>query len=365
MWFKKVFKKLARLAKQHMKRIIAVFTGFVGGMAPLVITVAQELFQQTPGLPAKNVALMILGMLLFASAGGFVVFAVGELDLLKAFIQGIGAPAMITVSLQRAEVQGNTQHAQPSQNPPAKIETVPAPAPNVKRSSDSGWNFLPQAYAGSSPTSSAFIANRTLEVRVKGDIKDATIDFRDRNGKSIGLTTVQDTFARIIIPPRAVKVVFSKEAAVSAPADLPTQPGGVIYYEVIGTQGRKEFNLFSSVTGKGDILYKLDIQKIEIKVLKPGAEGWAFVGRRADGDWTATYLDFDEQNPEPNKDYTVQYYVTVLERPAENASRLGRLIQGQKVLVKEFRGYNLPASQTNQFTKDGDYYAKVTVLSGE
>ncbi|MCA1660181.1 MAG: hypothetical protein LC642_06560, partial [Verrucomicrobiaceae bacterium] len=100
-------------------------------------------------------------------------------------------------------------------------------------------------------------------------------------------------------------------------------------------------------------------------ILRPGVDGWAFVGRRANGDWTAAYLDFDEQNPEPNRDYTVQYYVTVLDTPGENASRLGRLVKGQKVLVKEFRGYNLPASESNQFTKDGDYYANVTVLSGE
>ena len=46
-------------------------------------------------------------MLLFAAAGGFVVFAVGEMDLLKAFIQGIGAPAMISLSLQRAEAQAD------------------------------------------------------------------------------------------------------------------------------------------------------------------------------------------------------------------------------------------------------------------
>jgi hypothetical protein len=363
MWIKRLTNKLTKLATKHMKRITAVFTGFIGGMAPLIITVAHQLFEQAPGLPQKNVAQMILGMLLFASAGAFVVFAVGELELLKAFIQGIGAPAMIAVTLQQAEVQANKAPTPANLNPPAKVEILPGTAPGAANHSDGGWNLLPQAYAqGPSPTS-ASIPNRVLEVKTRGDIRDVTIDFVDSNGQSVGQTTVPDAFARIVIPPRAIKVVFSKDASVASPAELPTQPGGVVYYEVIGTQGRKEFNLFSSITGKGDILYKLDVQKIEINVLKPGAEGWAFVGRRSNGDWTAIYLDFDETHPEPNKEYTVQYYVTVLDKPREKASRLGRLTKGQKVLVKEFRGYNSSPSESNQFTKDGDYYAHVSVVS--
>jgi hypothetical protein len=365
MWIKKLIKKLTKFDQQHMKRITAVLTGFVGGMAPLLITVAHQLFEQTPGLPQKNVGQMILGMLLFAAAGAFVVFALGELEVLKAFIQGIGAPAMISVWLQQAEAQANQASSARSQNPPAKIETIPSTAPGARNRSDGGWSLLPQAYAqGSSPTS-ASVANRVLEVKTRGDIHDMAIDFVDSNGQSVGQTTVQDALARIVIPPKATKVIFSKDASVASPADLPTQPGGVVYYEVIGTQGRKEFNILSSITGKGDILYKLDVQKIDINVLKPGAQGWAFVGRREKNDWTSTYLDFDEQHPEPNKEYTVQYYITVIDKPGDKASRLGRLQKGQKVLAKEFRGYNFPPSDSNQFTKDGDYYARVTVLSGE
>ena len=59
MWIKKIIKNLTKFAKQHMKRIIAVLTGFVGGMAPLLITITDELVDQTPGLPPKNVGQMI------------------------------------------------------------------------------------------------------------------------------------------------------------------------------------------------------------------------------------------------------------------------------------------------------------------
>lgn len=347
-----------------MKRITAVLTGFVGGMAPLVITVARQLVDQTPGLPPKNVGQMILGMLLFAAAGAFVVFAVGELELLKAFIQGIGAPAMISLSLQRADAQANKTPSPPSQSPPARVETIPATAPGASNRSGGGFSLLPQAYAQTSPPTSASIPNRVLEVKVKGDIHDVAIDFVDPNGRSVGQTTVQDAFARVAIPLKATKVVFSKEASIASPADLPGQPSGVVYYEVTGTQGYKDFNILSSITGRSDILYKLDVQKIDINVLKTGDEGWAFVGRRTNGDWTATYLDFDETHPEPNKEYTVQYYITVLEKPRDKARRLGRLVKGQKVLVKEFRGRDFSPSEANQFIKDGDYYARVSVLSG-
>lgn len=365
MWIKKLLNKLAKFAKQHMKRITAVVTGFVGGMAPLLITVAHQLVEQAPDLPQKNIGRLILGMLLFATIGGFVVFAVGEIEVLKAFIQGIGAPAMISMYLQQAETQAEKPSGGRSQTPPAKVETIPATAPGASNHSNGGLNLLPQAYAQAPSPTSVSIPNRVLEVKVKGDIHDVTIDFVDSNGKSVGQTTVQDAFARIVIPPKATKVIFSKEASVASPADLPAQPSGVVYYEVIGTQGRKEFNLFSSITGKGDILYRLDVQKIDINVLKAGAEGWAFVGRRTNGDWAETYLDFDEKNPEPNKEYTVQYYITVIDKPGERASRLGRLTKGQKVLAKEFRSYNSSPAESNQFTKDGNYYAKVTVLSAE
>jgi hypothetical protein len=348
-----------------MKRITAVFTGFVGGMAPLLITVAHQLVEQTPGVPQKNVGQMIAGMLLFAAIGAFVVFAVGELELIKAFIQGIGAPAMISVYLQQAQAQGSLPSRSQDRIPAAKVETVPAPQPGASNRSDVGWSLLSSAFAQSAPSNQASIPNRVLEVKAKGAIHDITVNFLDAAGQSVGETTVQDAFARIVIPARATNVVFKKEASVASPADLPTEPGGVIYYEVTGTQGRKEFNLFSSVTGKAETLYTLSVEKIEINVLKPGAEGWAFVGRRANGDWSATYLNFDENNPEPNKDYIVQYYVTVLDKPGDRASRLGRLIKGQRVHVKEFRGYNFSESENNQFTKDGTYYAKVTVLSAD
>ena len=55
-----------------------------------------------------------------------------------------------------------------------------------------------------------------LEVKVKGDIHDVTVNFVDANGGSVGQIIVQDAFARVTIPSKATTVVFSKEAAVAS-----------------------------------------------------------------------------------------------------------------------------------------------------
>jgi hypothetical protein len=329
-------KSIAKVCRKNRKRIVAVLMGFVGGVAPLLITVANQLVNQPPNLPQKNAIQMILGMFLFAAAGAIVVFAVGELEPLKAFIQGIGAPAMIAVAWQQADAKKTT----------------------------SNWNLLPQAYAQGPSSTATSIPGRVLEIRPKGDIHTLTVEFFDDGSRPVGKKDVVDTFSRISIPARATTAVFRKEASVSSPVALPAEPGTAVYYEVTGTEGRKEYNFLSSVTGKAEILYNLVVQKIPINILKPGDQGWAFVGHRENGDWTSTYLDFDERHPESGQQYTIQYYVTVLDKPADNASRLGRLVERQRVLVKEFRRYNSSPVERNQFVNDGDYYAQVTVIAG-
>src|ERR1700742_2187736 len=89
------------------KRVNIIIAAALGGISPYLVTLAKSLVQATPHSNVHFADLLsseyAVGLMLIALIGAMVGLLFKETDVKKAFVLGIGAPALISTTFTNAE----------------------------------------------------------------------------------------------------------------------------------------------------------------------------------------------------------------------------------------------------------------------
>jgi hypothetical protein len=326
------------------KRIQSVISGFAGGLAPFAINLAQTLVSNsdltiTPGY--------FVGILIFGMAGAGMAYVFRELNLAKAFFLGISAPAMIALA-----AKGNEPKSKASGSP---LGHTSIPWVSV--------SLISSAYAQEVPRSpSQPINGRTLEIQLVGTMPEATVVFRDTDGKQLKTEDIKlYDFEQIPVPPTATSMVVRYRDNVTNPYPLSSVPDQTQYVEVIGTEGRKVLDISSAFTGAAKTSYSIRIAAPSTAPLPKGQVGWVLLGAKSNGTWQTRYLDFATDAPELGAIFHPQADLTMRASPIKTGARIGRVKKGQLLKLLQFISVG-PGAEANDAEHDGTYYAQVKVL---
>lgn len=112
-------------------RIFPIITAGLGGISPYLVTLSKNLVAAAPHTNVHFSDLIdfeyFAGLALIALIGATVALAFKETDLKKAFILGIGAPALIASTFRDSE-QKTTSMAFPNLTTAAYADELPSPS---------------------------------------------------------------------------------------------------------------------------------------------------------------------------------------------------------------------------------------------
>jgi hypothetical protein len=227
---------------EKYKWMSSALAGFAGGLAPFAINLAQTLVGNSQ-LTVKPGISYVIGMLIFGIIGAVVASLFREVDLKKAFLLGISAPAMISLAAK------------------SDLLNSKSAAVGLTAEHQVAVFLIPSAYAQQeSPSSSQPINGRILEIELKGTMPAATVVFRDASGKELKSVNIKlNESQKLLVPATATSIVVRYGDSVTNPYPLSPNTDKPQHVQVTGTDGRKDLDIFSAFTGQAKVLYNIQI----------------------------------------------------------------------------------------------------------
>lgn len=334
--------KSADMSPPKKERVQAILAGFIGGLAPFAINLAQSLVGNSNLTTSLSIG-YVVGMLIFGIMGAAMAFVFGELNLGKAFFLGVSGPAMISLA--------------------AKDPSKPvAGLMDSKSAYYASFALVSSAYAQEEPASSTQqSSDRILEIQLNGTMPEAVVAFVDSAGKEPKTITIKlHKYDRVLVPPTATAIVVRYGSSVTNPYPLSATADQPQYVEVTGTGGRKALDIASAFTGQAKVLYDIRIAEPSTAPLPKGQRGWVCIGAKAGGVWRRRYLDFGGDTPPIATIVHARTDLTMRASPSLDGERIGRVRKNESLRLVQFKNIaaGAPPSDTGG---DGDYYAEVEV----
>jgi hypothetical protein len=174
----------------------------VGGIAPYMVTLAKGLITAPPTKHISDYVSVayVVGLILIALIGAAVGLLFQEADLKKAFVLGIGAPALISSTYNSAESSTNPETGTPSPTPTVMVFP----------------NLITSAYAEPSVDPAS---EPSININLQSPIP-ITVHFLGADGNNVRSTSVTSS-QQIQIPTLAKSIRFQAGNSQSSAYPLP------------------------------------------------------------------------------------------------------------------------------------------------
>jgi hypothetical protein len=174
-------------------RPFTLIAAALGGISPYLVTLAKSLVAATPHTNIHFTDLInpeyFVGLILIALIGGVVALFFQETDLRKAFVLGIGAPALISSTFNSAQSSTNTSTSTPSPTPTAMVFP----------------NLITSVYASEPPAAPA--SEPSININLQSPIP-VIVHFLGERGNDVLSAFVRGNSEQITIPPLAKSIRF-------------------------------------------------------------------------------------------------------------------------------------------------------------
>jgi hypothetical protein len=254
--------------EMNKKAIIIGLAGGLGGISPLLMRWANAL-QGSRELPLLGGC--ILSLLIFFVLGAVIVLVFGEVDTKKAFLLGVGLPALLNI--QGSETgQVNSGHAGILNKSVFFVSSLCESTAYALESPG------PNQPGPAGATGNVRIPGRHIEI-LEDPNKPVDVEFLDKEARAISIVSPSTGEKRdwLPVPENAMSVRFSKNGKASAPFVLPSKLGAARQYEV-STMGQKTMTFRSIFSGAPDWAVRFEVKQKDVPRVASGVEGWLCLG---------------------------------------------------------------------------------------
>jgi type II secretory pathway pseudopilin PulG len=222
-------------------KLVPFLAGGVGGLCPYVIVVAKAFMTSKATTHFSDIISpwYYIGVMLLALIGAVVCLLFQEVDLRKAFVLGISAPALISNTLSNAEGSKNglTAWALPNLITAAYAQNITTPA--------------------TTPVASP-VFGRYLDIALQTPVP-INAEFLAAGGQTVLTAVLQDSTTRVPIPGLAQKIRFNLRGTESSVYSLPEKTGESAKFSVT-VKGQRSFGIQQAWGAAPETTFKFNVQ---------------------------------------------------------------------------------------------------------